>query len=292
MAIIKSLAVGRAKGSAQDLTYSVVGGATIMKGKVAFPKNPKTVRQMNRRVTWANLVNLWQSFNQRDKPSFETKRPRVSDFNAFMGINIGGNMVYLSQSEANQGACVVAPYQVTEGSLPAIIHEFTNSMGVMTDIALGSLNITDETTLGEFSAAVIDNNENYENGDQIVFFDFHQSVNPTTHVPYVSVTSNRVTLNTDSEDYLSDLIPNAAGFEVINNRLGYSAAIVGGACYIHTRKAGDGSTLVSTQKIMVNNQILQSYQSDVSRISAILSYGGKTTADYLTPQDPMEIGSN
>lgn len=290
MAIIKSLAVGKAKGSAGNLTYTTVGGDTIMKGKVAFPANPKTVGQMSRRVRWANIVNLWQAFSQRDRPSFEMRLPRVSDFNAFMGANIGGVPVYLTSSEAKMNGCVVAAYQITEGSLPAIDVAAGTGGVPVSSISLGNLVIDGDTSLKEFSDAVIENNDDFIEGDQITCFIALQSQNPVTGVPYVQVKSSKVTLNTRDEDtLLSDLVA-ADGFTTVDGKLGASSIVNGGIAWVHTRLE-QGRVLVSTQTFYVNNALLVSYQSSSARIAAIQSYGGQLTRDYLRPYDPMLPGT-
>lgn len=284
MAIIQSLAVGKAKGSAQNLTYTTVGGATIMKGKVAFPKNPKSLRQMNRRVRWANIVNLWQAFTQRDKPSFEDKAPRVSDFNAFIGANIAGQPVYLTNAEASQGGCIVAAYQITNGTLPSL-DVAAGSGGVpVSGISLGNLVIDGDTTLKEFSDAVIDSNSGqFINGDQITCFNFIQEQNPVTGIPYVRIESSKVTLNQRDEDTLLADVVDAFGFTTVDGKLGASGAISGGIAWVHSRIAPDGRVLVSKQSIYTNNPLLAQYQTPAARVDAIISYGGKTTADYLRP---------
>lgn len=291
MAFIKSLAIGKAKGSAQNLTYTTLGGETIVKGKVAFPKNPKTVAQMFRRVKWANIVNMWQAFTNRDKPSFQTKAARVSDFNMFVGKNIGGVPVYLPKSVAAQGGCVVAAYQITEGSLNSIQVSAGTGGVPITDIALGALVIDPDTTLGDFSKAIILNNNGWQDGDQLTFFRFDQDQNSVTGVPYVNVYSAKVELNSaDDVTLLSDLVE-AYGFSSVDGKVGNDATVNGGCVWVHSRKTAEG-TEVSTQTIYVTNAMLADYQTTTARIEAILSYGGKTDRAYLTPEVPAAIGTN
>lgn len=284
MAIMRSLAIGKAKGSAMNLTYTVLGGETIVKGKVAFPKNPKTRGQMARRVRWANIVALWQAFNDRDKPSFEDKAPRVSDFNAFVGANIGGAPVYLTKPFADQGGCVVAAYRLTRGSLPSLdVASGTGGVPV-SGISLGALVIDADTTLKEFSEAVIDNNVGqFFDGDQITYFGFIQEQNPTTGIPYVRIESAKVTLNTSDEDTLLSTVAPATGFSTVDGKLGCASSINGGVAYVHSRIAPDSSVLVSSQTIFVSNSILPQFNSGAAEVAAIQSYGGKLTADYLRP---------
>lgn len=281
MAIIKSATIGKAKGSIDNITYAYVGGDTIAKGKIAFPKNPRTNRQMRRRVAWPNLVNLWQAFEGLDHPSFELAIGRVSDYNLFMSRNINGNQVYLQKDQAQQGASVVAGYLMSEGSIPAIDTQIANGVG-KSDISLGTLVIDEETTVADFSNAVIQNNSDYENGDQISCFLFEQRVNSVTGIPYVKVRGSKLVLDSDNiNELLADVVSPEA-FSIVDNKLGTGAAVQGGVCYIHSRVTAHG-TEVSTQNIVVANSILANYQSDASRTAAIISYGGNVQREFLTP---------
>lgn len=284
MAVIKAATIGKAKGSIDNITYAVVGGETIGKGKVAFPKNPKTLPQMARRTRWANIIAVWQAFTQRDKPSFEDKEPRVSDFNAFVGANIGGAPIYLTKQEADQGGCVIAAYQITRGSLPTIDVSAGTGGVAVSSIELGALVIDGDTTLKEFSDAVIDNNGGkFVNGDQITFFNFTQEINPVTNVPYVSLQSSKVTLNQRDEDTLLSDVVAATGFTTVDGKLGMNAPVNGAAAWVHSRVATDGTVKVSSQALYANNTLIGQYNTSAARTSAIISYGGKTTADYLRP---------
>lgn len=290
MAIIKAATIGKAKGSIDNITYSVVGGTTIGKGKVAFPKNPKTLGQMSRRTRWANIIALWQAFTERDKPSFEDKAPRVSDFNEFVGVNIGGQPIYLTKQEADQGGCVVGAYQITRGSLPTL--DITTGTGgvLISSIELGALVIDSETTLKEFSDAVIDNNgDKFINGDQITCFEIAQEINPVTNIPYVRVKSNKVTLNQRDEDTLLADIVSADGFTTVDGKLGMSHVVDGAATYVHSRIDSDGTVKVSTQTLTARNTLIGQYSTSAARTAAIMSYGGKLTADYLRPDVNADI---
>lgn len=282
MAIIHATSIGKAKGSIGMNTYTTVGGATIAKEKVFNPKIPRTYRQMVRRVRWANIVAMWQSFSGNLHPSFEGKRPRVSDFNEFMRYNIGGVPVYLTSEEANQGACVMCAYEITRGSLPSI----NLSAGVgdvpVTNISLGSLVIDEDTTLAQFSNAVVNNNPDFLDGDQIACFIGTQEQNSVTGIPYVSMKSYEVTLDTsDSETLLADIVA-ADGFSVVGGKLGAASTIVGGIAYVHSREVL-GETQVSSQSFFVTNALLVQYQTAAKRNAAVVSYKGNLTTAFLTP---------
>ena len=276
-------------GSIGDMTLRMVNGQTITSEKV-HKNNSKSFLQMARRVRWANILNLWRAFNGTLRPSFQDRPPLRSDFNMFIGANINGVPVYLSSSEAKQGGCVVAAYQVTRGSLPTIdIGAGTGGVPV-TDIALGNLVIDSDTTLKQFSDAVVNNNENYHHGDQISCYIALQDQNAVTGIPYVTVKAYEVTLDQlDEETLLSDLV-DADGFSAVDGKLGANSTVNGGIVWVHSRKQSNG-TAVSTQFFYVTNALLAQYQTSAKRIEAIRSYGGETSQAFLVPNTDEAIAS-
>ena len=279
------------KGSAGDWTYARVGGNTIAKQKMEKKENPsRSFAQMARRVRWRNIQNLWASFSGTLRPSFEDRAPRVSDANAFIGVNISGVPVYLTKEEASQGGCVVAAYQITRGSLPSIdVGAGTGGVPV-SDIALGNLVIDSDTTLKQFSDAVVNNNSGFVHGDQISCYIALQDQNSVTGVPYVKIKAFEVTLDQlDEETLLSDLV-DADGFSSVDGKLGASSTVNGGIAWVHSRKEA-GLTLVSTQNFYVTNALLAQYQTAAKRIEAILSYGGKVSQLFLVPNTDMAIAT-
>lgn len=287
MAIIYSNAVGKAKGSMGTITYTTRAGKTLGKDRIRLTTNPKTYAQMRRRVQWANIVNIWHAFNGLLHPSFQDRTALISDFNRFVGVNIGVVPVYLTQAEASQGGAVVAPYQMSYGTLPPINVAANGTSGeVGTDISLGSLTVGDNTTLQQFSRAIIESNPGFQNGDQITAFVLLQSVNTVTGVPYTEVRTFEVTLDTtDNETLVMDLDPELYVFanQGETDKIGMNQTVNGGVVYIHSRLTGDNTTLVSSQRLVVSNTLLASYQSDAKLTNAVKSYGGNTVSAYLTP---------
>ncbi len=281
MAILKGI-FRKQTGSIGDMTLRVVNGQTVTSEKVTR-NTSKTFAQMVRRVQWANVVNLYRAFEGTLHPSFESRPRNWSDYNAFLSANIGQYGVYLTASEASQGGCLVAPYQITRGSLPSVGMGTTEAGVITSDIKVGSLDITDETTLAAFSAAVRANNSGWEYGDQLSAFVALQKVNTITQVPYVEVHAYEITLADDDETLVLDLIDNdPTCFTVVDQKLCLNAPINGGACYVHSRKDGQ-KTRVSTQRFTATNDLLDAYTTEAKRTEAIISYGGKTSGEFLTP---------
>lgn len=292
MAIIRSLAIGKATGSMGGITYRTIGGETISSQKRGKSTSKPSFLQGVNIVSWANAVNIWQAFEGNDRPSFENRRPRVSDFNEFIAAS-RAVPVYLTRSVAQQGGAVVAPYQVTRGTLPSIDTAASGTGGeIGTDISLGTLTISENTTLGQFSRAIVENNEGWANHDAIILFVLRQSTNSVTGVPYVTVDEFKVTLDvSDNETLLSEFDPNGEVFVNTpgSDKLGMAMTVNGGAVYIHSRVTSEG-TQVSTQAIIATNTLLPNYQSTSVRDEAIASYGGSLTRLYLTPDVDLSVG--
>lgn len=292
MAIVRSLAIGKATGSMGGITYRTISGDTIASQKRGKSSTKLSYLQSINIVSWANAVNIWQAFEGNDRPSFENRLPRVSDFNEFIAAS-RRVPVYLTRSVAQQGGAVVAPYQVTRGSLPSLDNSVAGTGGeIGTNIELGELTIDENTTLGQFSRAIIENNEGWVNHDALILFVLRQSTNSVTGVPYVTVDEYKITLDvSDNDTLLSEFDPDGVAFVKTpgSTKLGMGMTVNGGAVYIHSRLTTDG-TQVSTQSIIATNTILPNYQSVSVRDEAIASYGGNLSRLYLTPDTSMAIG--
>lgn len=270
------------RGSIGDVTFRQLKGQTVTSEKATSVAQPRTLAQMLRRVVWRNVQNFWSSTNNVLHPSFESIPRTWSDYNAFMSANVSRTGVYLPADIARQGGCLVAPYQVTRGSLPSIGMGTNPSGVIISDLKVGSLVINDETTLAAFSGAIKANNAGWQYGDQLSVIIAIQKVNTVTQVPYVEMTATEVTLKDDDETLFVDLVTDSRGFNIADQKLGLDAAINGGAVYIHSRKEGS-KTRVSTQFMTVTNDMLADYTSETARATAITSYGGKVSNEFLTP---------
>lgn len=273
----------RLRGSIGNYTFQRVNGQTIAKEKVEKKTVPtRSLAQMLRRMQWANLVNLYRSFDGTLHPSFEGKDPRKSDFNMFMHANLGKNPVYLTKEQASMRGAVVASYMVTMGSLSPINVEFGNNDIPECDIALGSLTLGNSTTLKAFSDAVVQNNSDWRSGDQLSVYIARQMVDAGTGVPRVVIDAVEVTLDTAGDTtMLSDLMDTSL-FGVVDGCLALSGPVNGGVAMVHSRKL-KGQTVVSTQSFVVNNSYLASYQTAAAFNSAVKSYGGVDSDQFLTP---------
>ena len=280
MAILNGI-ISKISGSAGNLSFSRTSGQTVIREKVTQVRNPRSEGQMRTRTRFTNIVAMYKGIRPLLNKGFESKPTGLSDFNMFMKLNMQKEPVYLTKQAVAGGACVAAPYQITQGSLPAIAVTGTGQNGV-TDILLGSLSITNATTVAQFAKAVVDNNPTYQYGDQITFFMVKQYVNAVTSVPYVVVSSAKVVLDAASDEKLTDVTGSSHGYASIDGKVGHSGN--DGDCaytWVHSRKS-NGKLLVSSQSLLAANTKLAEYQGEMAYSLARTSYG-ITDDVYLSP---------
>ena len=278
-------------GSIGDLTFKQVNGMTIVSEKITQMTNPRSDGQMRVRTRWNNIVAMYKGIRPKLKKGFESKPAGLSDFNMFMKMNMQKEPVYLTKQAVAGGACIAAPYQITQGSLPAIVITGTGN-GSVTDIHLGTLSLSNATTIAQFAKAVVDSNPDYQYGDQISFFKVEQKTNAETGIPYCQFTAWKVVLDAaDTETKLWDVVARE-GFSTSDGCLAHSNAnFVGAFGWVHSRKS-NGKTLVSSQSLIAaNDTILAEYQGNLAYNLARSSYGMSEDV-YLTPNGEVSGGTS
>ena len=224
------------KGSAGSLTFKQVNGQTVVSEKATTVKNTRTSGQQRQRTKWGNVVQMYKGIMPLINGGFEQKPTRCSDYQMFMKVNMPNANIYLTKQEVAGGSCIAAPYQITQGTLSSIVTAGEGD-NVRTDISLGDLTIDAETMVKDFAKAVVDNNADYDYGDQISFFDVLQRVNPVTGIPYCQFYATNVVLDKASEVKLLDLV-SKYGFATVDGYLGHIEG--GGAgvfAWVHSRKS-------------------------------------------------------
>ena len=280
MAILNGI-LKKLNGSAGSLTFKQVNGQTVVSEKPSTVRNSRTPSQQRQRTKWGNVVQMYKGICPLINYGFESKPVGCSDYNMFMKTNMKLTDIYLTREEVAGGGCIAAPYQLTQGSLPAIV--VTGSADkARTDIKLGSLKIDASTTVKDFSAAVVTNNPDYDYGDQISFFDVLQRVNAVTQIPYCQFLATNVVLDKTSEVKLLDLV-SKYGFATVDGYLGHIEGEGNGVyAWVHSRK-DSGKTLVSTQMFVDNNaEMIAEYSGDQAYRRSVKTYGGESSS-FLTP---------
>lgn len=290
MGIIRNTASALMRGRVGNTTFYVQGSRQIARvsqnGSNYGETARRTLAMQTRRVKWANLVNFYKVSRSWMKYAFETKSSKQSDYNKFMSVNIGLARVALTKEEAALGGCVVDAYNVSQGSIRAIA---INQVGAQwrSDIALGSLTISESTTIAEFTAAVKENNSGITDGYQLSFVSYQQMVD-ANNIPQLICTPYEVTLDSTSEAKLRDFLPSFCT-QVLNGYLATSMNIsVGAFAYVWSVTI-NGRTSVSSQSLITNNgELLQEYTSPVQQTKAIASYGLDTDAFLMSGSEAQE----
>ena len=273
-------------GKVGQLLYRQTRTGTVISELPVKPAIPRrSARQMDRRTQWGNLAAIYKQFDSMLRRGYENLPPQMSVFNAFIQANIDVVKVYITKAIRLNGGAILAPYQITRGSLPSISMAKNASNILVSGIRLGSLAIDANTTVGQFSQAVIDNNDAFDEGDQLTFFHGIQSIDTVTRTPRATIRSYKVVLNTAEDTKLWDVV-DRIGFSVTDNCLATSQQITNGAAvWVHSRETADGVLKVSTQLFFVENSALATYQGRTAFTAAANSYGGiNSAAVYLQPE--------
>ena len=279
-------------GKVGELMFVQTKHGTIVYEAPTVKKTPRrSEQQMGTRTQWANLGATYMMFDGTLKRGFEALPTNMSVYNAFVQANLGVVKVYITKAMRLNGGCVLAPYQITRGSLPSIGMSVNGSGVVVSDLALGNLQIGAQTTVGEFSQAIIANNAGWQVGDQLTFFLGRQTVDPVTSIPRATLTPNKVVMDLIDETPLWSVV-DASGFSSVQGSsgsgfmLGMNAVLLAGAAaWVHSREAGQGQLKVSTQFFYVENAALASYQTSAALMASANSYGGINTGGvYLQPR--------
>lgn len=262
-------------------------------------RNPKrrgmtrrSEKQANTRCQLANVSANYQLFRCKKMQCFEGKEAGQNDFNIFVQVNYDRNPVFITKQDRKCGGCVLGNYQYSLGSLNPIAISL-NACGVLvTNIGLGSLVIDANTTVGEFSAAVLANNKDWQADDQLTFFYAEQMVD-SEGVPRASMDPYRMVMSTTDQTKLWNVV-SALGFSSVAAAgtgyvLGMGIALSNaGGSWIHSRNDGDGDKQVSTRRMKVVSDILASYQGEAAFLASAKSYGGiNTREDFLDPVSTM-----
>jgi len=272
-------------GKVGELIFTQTKNGTVVYEAPVRKKTPRrSEQQMSTRTQWANLGATYMMFDGTLKRGFESLPTNMSVYNAFVQANLGVVKVYITKTMRLNGGCVLAPYQITRGSLASIAMSLNGSGILVSNLALGSLEISASTTVAEFSQAIIANNAGWQVGDQLTFFLGKQTLDPVTSIPRATLTPYKVVLDPVDETTLWT-VSGQEGFQSVGGFLGMDAVLLAGAAaWVHSRETGISGLKVSTQFFYVENAALASYQTSAALIASANSYGGINTSEvYLQP---------
>lgn len=265
--------LGYARGKVGDLVFARRLGQQTTRAYNSNPKDAKTRSQVTQRVKMANVIAMYRALKNICNHSFEGLAVGQTSYSAFVKANLTGNKVSLTKEAASFGACVVAPYLISRGSLPSIQVEGTGADAV-TNISVGNLTISGTTTIGQFADALVANNAGIEYGDQLTYVSLVQQTDANSGYPIVVAGIYEVTLNSASTDKVRDFIPEV-GSSVKNGFLAHGALIGrGGFAWILSRKPTGSSLMVSTQRLVLTSpDVYDQFATADANTRAISSYG-------------------
>lgn len=292
MAKVKSAGLRNYVGKLGGNVYYMNKGQNIGRELAPEVSNPRTPAQMRQRLKWANIVNVYKANKDwMGRLSFENKPQHWSYYNAFMSANIGKAPVYLTKSVAEHGGGYLAPYLMTDGSLPSIVYTATATGLFDTSIQIPNWN--SDVTIGDLSADIIEHNSGWLEGDQLsIILMYRLQMARFVVVPYEVVldTSDTTDLNDVSGTYapLGDIISVDSDYMQINTD-GVST-FQRAVCLVHSRTI-NGKTLVSRQSYELSFEAMYDYQqagTDEKFADAYASYG--LGDDYFLATPGVAIG--
>lgn len=283
--------MGTASGKIGDVVLMRRNGQQVQRMYIQQVRNPNTTRQASQRTLISNIVSFYRSARTLLDHSMTSRKATRSSYNEFVAANLGRVKVYLPKSVADKQGCIVAPYQISRGVLPAI--ETTGSGDAsVTNIALGSLTPGASTTIGEFTAAILGNNASFAAGDQLSYVSFVQGQNVELGIPTITCGYYEITLNVNSQELLADYWPEQA-YNVVSGFLAHGDHVAnGGFAWIRSRKNADGTLEVSPQYVIMNDTtMLTAYTGETARTTAVASYGASDDP-FLVPGGNSSAGTS
>ena len=266
---------GNYSGKISNVVYKNYNGKIVVCHKQTTYRDAKAEGQVVYRVKMRNIQNIYASLKESLRGNFQDKTGRQTDYSRFQGVNMQKPAVYLNKKEVAIKAQIVAPYIVSFGTLPPIGYELKDNQ-LVTDIGLGNLTITPDTTVSQLVLAIMKNNEGWELDDCLEFMIVRQMEGQTptakcsfTHLPLdknntaklsdalIIYNSNEVVLSSSAEGFLQMNASDNGGFAIVRKRM-----------------ASKG-LLTSTQELAVNNPLFDLYHSDQRKQKALDSYGVK-----------------
>lgn len=279
--------LGYASGKVGSLVFARRAGEQVTRPYNAHPANPRSLAQMKQRTKWGNLINVYRILRPFIQLGMQDKPLNQSDYNRFIGLNLGPIDGYLLKEEVAQGAALLAPYTLTSGSLASLDMQSAKKSSVY--VGLPSL---DGQTVGAVSAAIINNNSFLQVGDQITFIAMVQTLRG--NVPHLAPAAAKFVLaDASANTPFADAVYSVGDchFAIADGYLAYDFDAQGitdfGAAIIASRNSG-GNLLVSTSKVFCQFKLGGDFQSEgfaTTFEDAAVSYG-YTNPAFLSPSDP------
>lgn len=278
--------MGTLSGKLGDLVFFRRKGEQVSRAYIKKVPNPNTRAQVRQRSSLTNIIRLYQASPSFFASAFQNKKVGQSDYNALVSLNLrSGVRIYLPKEMADNGGGVVAPYIISQGSLQPII---VSGQGVnaVTNIAVGAdFEITEDTTVAQLSAAILNNNTFVNAGDQLSYL----SIEQYTYMDYPRLRARKYELVIDTADNtpVFSVMPEQA-VNVSGGFLAHGALVYSGAFAWVLSRVVNGSLHVSKQSLIVTDDSLYAdYIGDAAITRAETSYMA-TSGVFLDPNDSSD----
>lgn len=289
MAKIKSAGLRNYVGRLGGNVYYVAGGQNIGRELAPSVANPRTKAQMRQRMRWANIVNTYKANKGwMGRLSFENKPQNWSYYNAFMSANLFQTPpVYLTKDVAETGGVILAPYVMTQGTLPVITLEHAASVtGFVTNIKADP---SEKSSIGELATEILEKNPMWQRGDQLslIIMLRDRMYRPMVYpIEIILDPTDNTSIDALGTPYatLQDMLDVDGEFLGVNMEMGQSSNIYA-LCAVHSRTVS-GKTYVSTQSFVLSPYAeleARDATTDEAFENAYESYG--TTEDYFLATD-------
>ena len=274
---------GIISGSIDNVVYKNYNGKIVACRKQTTYRDAKAEGQVVYRVKMRNIQNIYAALKESLRGNFQDKTGRQTDYSRFQGINMQKPAVYLNKSEVAMKTQIVAPYIVSFGTLAPIEYELKDNL-LVTNISLGNLSISPDTTVSEIALAIVKNNEGWEYDDCLEFMVVKQMEG---NIPTAKCSFAHLVLDKNVTTKLSEalMVRNASQIELGASAEGFLLMNVsdnGGFAVIRKRMASKG-LITSTQELAVYNPLFDQYHSDKRMKNALDSYGVKRSKAFLAP---------
>lgn len=283
--------VVKLSGSVGGLTYKTMSdGSVCVSQKMSKKKSTRTRANMTQQLPMTNVVALARLLQDDVLDRFEGASNKVQARGRYIGLNLKGPKVYLTQQHRYAGCSVLVSQTISLGSLPPIEHRLDVDGRVVTNIRL-SMDITPETTVGELSRDIMMLNPSFALGDRFVLYCFHQHVSTDQANFYVHL--QRHILNLDPVS--AELLPKQVDSDVLSVRDGFlcmaDPLAASGAAFVHFRTLRDGRMTVSTQTLLCVNPVADYFMTAEALDAAVESRGGYTEKDVFLMPSPQASAS-
>lgn len=299
MAKVKGMAATKYIGSLGPQVFYMRNGQNIVREKAASVSNPQTEAQMNQRIKWGNVINLYRlNKSWMEKYAFPIRPEKQSVYNAFMSANVSGSEAALTKEKYQQGVTILEPLDFTKGTLPQMLLEYVPSIpGFVSDIEFTGAD--ENETIGSFTYYLLRDNSWLRDGDQLsIIFNVTdaQGLHPKVAAFEITLDSNSNVVFASTEfggiatmDEVSGEGRLAFAIDQLPSGFVEDNGIVG-AVFVVSRNTANGMEVTTSRMELDTYSLLNLYNSPAARRSARRSYGSSDSQPFLVPNPTTGVG--